>query len=75
MEKLCHRYHNAKTERHWRDITYCLSLIPYTTEKSFKKLVEGLPSYQDKLGEPEVYKYFTDIISKVNKKDEEGLVR
>ena len=29
VEKLCLRFRATKTERQWRDISYCLSLFPY----------------------------------------------
>ncbi|CAB4424236.1 unnamed protein product [Rhizophagus irregularis] len=64
VEKLCQRFKNLDDRRQWRDIAYCLSLLPYKTEKSFKKLTEGLAHYQDKLNENDVYKYFTEIIGK-----------
>ncbi|RIA97299.1 condensin complex subunit 1 [Glomus cerebriforme] len=65
VEKLCQRFKNLDDRRQWRDIAYCLSLLPYKSEKSFKKLVEGMAHYQDKLNESDVHKYFTEIISKV----------
>ena len=65
MEKLCQRFKNLDDKRQWRDIAYCLSLLPYKSEKSFKKLTEGMAHYQDKLSENDVYKYFTEIIAKV----------
>jgi condensin complex subunit 1 len=52
-------------ERQWRDITYCISLLPFKSDRSFKKLVEGLPYYQDKLHEPVVFQRFQDILQKV----------
>jgi condensin complex subunit 1 len=68
MDKLCLRYKNCDDERLWRDITYCLSLLPFKSEKSFRKLLEYMPLYQDKLHEETVYKLFTDIIAKVQSK-------
>lgn len=65
VEKLCQRFRNAEGERAWRDISLCLSLLPYKSEKSFKKLLEGMPNYQDKVHEEVVYKNFTDIVAKV----------
>lgn len=43
----------------------CLSMLPYKSEKSVKKLQDALPMYQDKLGEPTVYKRFEEILNKV----------
>ncbi|KAI8927315.1 hypothetical protein BC831DRAFT_504035 [Entophlyctis helioformis] len=67
IEKLCVRFRNADTERQWQDIAYCLSLLSFSTDKSFKKLVDHLPFYQDKLHAEKVYKYLTEIIKKVKK--------
>ena len=64
-EKLCQRFKNTDEERGWRDIAFCLSMLPFKTEKSFKKLLEGFPNYQDKVHEEAVFKYLTDIIAKV----------
>ncbi|KAH6595136.1 hypothetical protein BASA50_006122 [Batrachochytrium salamandrivorans] len=67
IDKLTVRFRNADTERQWQHIAYCMSLLSFATEKSFKKLVDALPMYQDKLHPEKVYKYFTDIIKKVKK--------
>ncbi|KAF9438398.1 Condensin complex subunit [Entomortierella beljakovae] len=63
-EKLCQRFKNTDEPRGWRDIAFCLSMLPFKTEKSFKRLMEGFPNYQDKVHEEQVFKYLTDIISK-----------
>lgn len=40
-------------------------MLPYKAEKSVKKLQDALPLYQDKLGEPVVFKRFEEILNKV----------
>lgn len=65
MEKLCQRFRVAAEERQWRDIAFCLSMLPYKSERSVKKLIEGLPFYQDKLHEETVFQRFNDILVKV----------
>jgi condensin complex subunit 1 len=65
MDKLCLRYKNSDDERLWRDITFCLSLLPFKSEKSYRKLLDYMPLYQDKLHEEGVSRLFTDIIVKV----------
>ncbi|WFD31737.1 condensin complex non-SMC subunit Cnd1 [Malassezia sp. CBS 17886] len=65
VEKLCQRFRLTTEERQWRDIAYCLSLLPYRSERSVRKLVDALPLYQDKLFQPEVYKRFTEILGKM----------
>ena len=41
IEKLCQRFRLATEERQWRDISFCLSLLPFKSERSMKKLIEG----------------------------------
>lgn len=65
IEKLCQRFKNTDQPRGWRDIAFCLSMLPFKTEKSFKKLLEGFPHYQDKVYEEQVFKCLTDIVTKV----------
>ncbi|OZJ03310.1 hypothetical protein BZG36_02281 [Bifiguratus adelaidae] len=64
IEKLCQRFRNTHDERLWRDIAFCLSLLPFKSDKSFKKLTEGLPFYQDKLHDGGVFQSFAEIIAK-----------
>ncbi|WVQ81007.1 hypothetical protein IAT38_003114 [Cryptococcus sp. DSM 104549] len=64
VEKLCQRFRLATDERQWRDISFCLSLLPFKSERSMKKLIEGLPFYQDKLHEETVFRRFTEILAK-----------
>nr|ODN98900.1 condensin complex subunit 1 [Cryptococcus depauperatus CBS 7855] len=64
VEKLCQRFRLAAEERQWRDISYCLSLLPFKSERSLKKLIEGLPFYQDKLHEETVFRRFSEILAK-----------
>lgn len=65
VEKLCQRFRLTDDPRQWRDIAYCLSLLPYKSEKSVKKIVEGLPFYRDKLYEEGVFERFQEILQKV----------
>lgn len=65
VEKLCQRFRLAEEPRQWRDIAYCLSLLPFKSERSVKKLIEGLQFYRDKLHEEEVYNRFQEILAKV----------
>ncbi|KAF7327571.1 Condensin complex subunit 1 [Mycena kentingensis (nom. inval.)] len=64
VEKLCQRFQISETERQWRDIAFCLSLLPFKSERSVKKLIEGLPFYRDKLHEETVFERFTEILTK-----------
>ncbi|WFD20122.1 condensin complex non-SMC subunit Cnd1 [Malassezia caprae] len=66
IEKLCQRFRLTSEERQWRDIAYCLSLLPYRSERSIKKLLDGLPYYQDKLYVPDVHQRFSEILAKTH---------
>ncbi|KAF8342559.1 non-SMC mitotic condensation complex subunit 1-domain-containing protein [Cantharellus anzutake] len=64
VEKLCQRFRLASEPRQWRDIAFCLSLLPFKSERSVKRLIEGLPFYQDKLHEEAVFNRFNEILIK-----------
>ncbi|KAF7319328.1 Condensin complex subunit 1 [Mycena chlorophos] len=64
VEKLCQRFQLSDDPRQWRDIAFCLSLLPFKSERSVKKLIEGLPFYRDKLHEAVVFERFTEILNK-----------
>ncbi|KAH8113838.1 non-SMC mitotic condensation complex subunit 1-domain-containing protein [Phellopilus nigrolimitatus] len=64
VEKLCYRFRLSDEPRQWRDIAFCLSLLPFKSERSVKKLIEGLPFYQDKLHEEIVFARFSEILVK-----------
>lgn len=66
VEKLCHRFQATINVRQWRDIAYCLAQLEFN-EKCIKKLSENFACYADKLHEPEVYEFFIEIISNVQK--------
>ncbi|XP_022328669.2 condensin complex subunit 1-like isoform X1 [Crassostrea virginica] len=63
VEKLCHRFRGTKTDRQWRDLSFCLSMMSYS-EKSIRKLQENFACFGDKLADDEVYNCFCTIISK-----------
>ncbi|GAA5962078.1 hypothetical protein JCM8115_002909 [Rhodotorula mucilaginosa] len=65
VEKLCQRFSGTSQPRQWRDIAFCLSLLPFNSDNAVKKLLEGLPFYQDKLHEETVYKRFGEILTKI----------
>ncbi|KAJ2832812.1 condensin complex non-SMC subunit Cnd1 [Coemansia furcata] len=79
VDKLCQRFRNTTDPRQCRDIAYCMALLPYKSERSLRRLLDGLPGYQDKLSEDAVYKYFVEIVSKARsqsaqKQDTKALV-
>ncbi|KAG2072264.1 hypothetical protein BDR04DRAFT_1134704, partial [Suillus decipiens] len=64
VEKLCQRFRLSEDPRQWRDIAFCLSFLPFKSERSVKKLIEGLQFYRDKLHEEGVFDRFSEILSK-----------
>ncbi|CAO1626044.1 unnamed protein product [Sympodiomycopsis kandeliae] len=64
VEKLVQRFRLTNKVRQWRDVAFCLSLLPYKSERSVKKLIDGLPFYQDKLHDEQVYKRLIEIVAK-----------
>ncbi|KAJ8481937.1 hypothetical protein ONZ45_g15130 [Pleurotus djamor] len=64
VEKLCQRFRLTDDARQWRDIAFCLSLLPFKSERSVKKLIEGFPLYRDKLHEEGVSERFVEILQK-----------
>ncbi|TCD67328.1 Condensin complex subunit [Steccherinum ochraceum] len=64
VEKLCQRFRLTDDPRQWRDIAFCLSLLPFKSERSVKKLIDGLQYYRDKLHEEMVFTRFQEILTK-----------
>jgi len=62
VEKLCHRFRTTKNDRQYRDLSYCLSVLPYN-EKVFKKLQENIACYRAVLCDDDVYANFVNIIT------------
>ncbi|KAH9972005.1 non-SMC mitotic condensation complex subunit 1 [Lactifluus volemus] len=58
------RFRLTGDTRQWRDIAFCLSLLPFKSECSVKKLIEGLPFYRDKLYEEGGYARFQEVLVK-----------
>ncbi len=65
VDKLCIRFKHLTSPRQWQDISYCLSLLPYQSERSIRRLQEHVSLYHDALQDDTVFKYFQDILAKV----------
>lgn len=63
VEKLCHRFRATTTDRQWRDLSFCLSMLSYSA-KGLRKLQENFTCFGDKLADDDVYGLFCQIISK-----------
>ncbi|XP_040217115.1 condensin complex subunit 1 isoform X1 [Rana temporaria] len=66
VEKMCHRFRTARTERQWRDLAHCLSLLPFS-EKGLVKIQDCFDCYGDKLSDDAVYGSFISVIGKMRK--------
>lgn len=66
VEKLCLRYTVISTERQWRDVAFCLSLLSYN-EKAIKKLIDNMNTFKTKILNDDVYDAFKSIISNTAK--------
>ncbi|XP_072280070.1 condensin complex subunit 1 isoform X2 [Pyxicephalus adspersus] len=66
VEKMCHRFRTARTERQWRDLAHCLSLLPFS-EKGLVKMQDCFDCYGDKLSDDAVYNSFLSAIGKMRK--------
>jgi condensin complex subunit 1 len=57
---------NFRSERQWRDLAFCLSLLSYN-DKSIRKLMENFACFGDKISEEFVYECFTSIVAGARK--------
>jgi len=60
VEKLCQRMKLTVTERGWRDIAFCLSLLNHN-ERSIRKLASLIKCYQHALQNDEVYSLISNL--------------
>ncbi|XP_072182852.1 condensin complex subunit 1 isoform X1 [Excalfactoria chinensis] len=61
VEKLCQRFRTARNERQYRDLSYCLSLLP-VSERGLHKLQDNFDCFADKLQDPTVYSCFQAVL-------------
>ncbi|XP_012286067.1 condensin complex subunit 1 [Orussus abietinus] len=70
VEKLSTRFKLATTQRQWRDLSYCLSLLTFNA-KSIKRLIHNLPFLKDKIHYTYVQKALKSIIDQNGKRKPE----
>ncbi|XP_065532366.1 condensin complex subunit 1 isoform X3 [Lathamus discolor] len=63
VEKLCQRFRTARTERQYRDLSYCLTLLPIS-ERGLQKLQDNYDCFADKLQDPAVYGCFQTVLAR-----------
>ncbi|XP_029875885.1 condensin complex subunit 1 isoform X1 [Aquila chrysaetos chrysaetos] len=61
VEKLCQRFRTARTERQYRDLSHCLTLLPLS-ERGLHKLQDNFDCFADKLQDPAVYSCFQTVL-------------
>uniref|UniRef100_A0A8C0BA34 Condensin complex subunit 1 n=1 Tax=Buteo japonicus TaxID=224669 RepID=A0A8C0BA34_9AVES len=61
VEKLCQRFRTARTERQYRDLSHCLTLLPLS-ERGLHKLQDNFDCFADKLQDPAVYSCFQAVL-------------
>ncbi|KAM4636335.1 condensin complex subunit 1 [Discoglossus pictus] len=66
VEKICHRFRSTRTERQWRDLAHCLSLLPFS-EKGLRKMQDCFECYGDKLSDEAVYGSFMSAVGKMRR--------
>ncbi|KAM8924116.1 condensin complex subunit 1 isoform 2-T2 [Pelodytes ibericus] len=66
VEKMCHRFRTSRTERQWRDLAHCLSLLPFS-EKGLRKMQDCFDCYGDKLSDEDVYNSFLSTVGKMRR--------
>ncbi|XP_012064392.1 PREDICTED: condensin complex subunit 1 [Atta cephalotes] len=67
IDKICTRFKLAATERQWRDLSYCLSLLQFSG-KSIRRLIESLPLLKEKIHYKPVLAALRSIIEQTKKK-------
>ncbi|NXY14960.1 CND1 protein, partial [Atrichornis clamosus] len=63
VEKLCQRFRTARTERQYRDLSYCLTLLP-VSERGIHKLQDNFDCFADKLQDAAVYNCFQTVLAR-----------
>lgn len=63
VEKLCQRFRTARTERQYRDLSHCLTLLPLS-ERGIHKLQDNFDCFADKLQDPAVYSCFQTVLAR-----------
>ncbi|XP_074964006.1 condensin complex subunit 1 [Phalacrocorax aristotelis] len=63
VEKLCQRFRTARTERQYRDLSHCLTLLSLS-ERGIHKLQDNFDCFADKLQDPVVYSCFQTVLAR-----------
>ncbi|XP_045151938.1 condensin complex subunit 1 [Echinops telfairi] len=66
VEKLCQRFHTARTERQYRDLAYSVSQLPLT-ERGLRKMLDNFDCFGDKLSDSAIFSAFLLIVGKLRR--------
>ncbi|XP_040450627.1 condensin complex subunit 1 [Falco naumanni] len=66
VEKLCQRFRTVRTDRQYRDLSYCLTLLPLS-ERGLQKLHDNFDCFADKLQDPAVYSCFQTLLARFSR--------
>ncbi|XP_067402039.1 condensin complex subunit 1 isoform X1 [Emydura macquarii macquarii] len=66
VEKLCQRFRTARTERQYRDLSHCLTLLP-VSERGLRKMQDNFDCFADKLQDLAVYNCFLATLSRLRR--------
>uniref|UniRef100_UPI00398F2381 condensin complex subunit 1 isoform X2 n=1 Tax=Pristiophorus japonicus TaxID=55135 RepID=UPI00398F2381 len=66
VEKLCQRFRTAKLQRQYRDLAFCLALLP-ASDRGLRKMQENFECFADKLTEEAVYQHLMGIAGKLHR--------
>jgi len=74
VEKLCQRFSSTTEPRQWRDIAFCLSLLPFNSDAAVKKLTEGelllsLPTHSMRTHPAPLTRRATSLSRQVTRRD------
>lgn len=72
VEKLCKRMKESLCERQWKDLAFCLSLMPWS-DRSLRRLIDHAACFCDRLLFEPVATLFLSIVSAVTKSTKPGL--
>lgn len=65
MDKICARFKTA-TPQQARRLAFCLTLLPWTGDRTIRRLIGALPLYIGTLVDERVCKLFGEVIQKVH---------
>uniref|UniRef100_A0A8D0HHA0 Condensin complex subunit 1 n=1 Tax=Sphenodon punctatus TaxID=8508 RepID=A0A8D0HHA0_SPHPU len=66
VEKLCQRFRTARTERQYRDLAYCLTLLSLS-ERGLRKMQDNFDCFADKLHDEAIYSCFQAVLARLHR--------